>query len=128
MRRACRCGHLVSSAARSASVNDPQLVAGRNIFHRKDEDGDEWEAERVATDWPDERVHVVAEDVDGDVELLLTECEIPSLGTPHDIYYLGRFTICSRPDWESEVLRATCTVLTRSRSQTSTATVTRTYT
>lgn len=84
-----------------------ELVAGRNIFHRQDEAGEEWEIERVAPDWPDERVRVVAEDVDGDgeIELLLTECELPPLGARHDIYHPGRFAVCSGPDWEPEVIR-----------------------
>ncbi|WP_276256056.1 FG-GAP repeat domain-containing protein [Halomontanus rarus] len=84
-----------------------ELVVGRRIFHRKDEDGTEWEAERVAPDWEDERVRVVAADIDddGEVELLLAECELPSLGARHDIYHDGRLGLCSEPDWEPTVLR-----------------------
>ena len=84
-----------------------ELVAGRHVFHRQDDAGDLWEAERVAPDWEDERVRVLAEDVDGDgeIELILAECELPALGARHDIYHDGRLGVCSAPDWEPEVLR-----------------------
>lgn len=84
-----------------------ELVVGRHIFHRQDDAGEEWEFERVAPDWEDERVRVQAADVDedGQPELLLAECELPELGARHDIYHDGRFAICSAPDWEPEVLR-----------------------
>ena len=84
-----------------------ELVAGRHVFHRQDEEGDEWERERVAPDWEDERVRVQAVDIDenGETELLLTECELPALGERHGIYHDGRFAICSGPDWDPRVLR-----------------------
>ena len=84
-----------------------ELVAGRRVFHRLDADGTEWEAERVAPDWEDERVRVVAADIDEDgaYELLLTECELPPLGARHGIYHDARFGICEAPNWEPRVLR-----------------------
>jgi hypothetical protein len=84
-----------------------ELVCGRHVFHRQDEAGTEWEAERVAPDWDDERVRVVAADVDddGEYELLLTEGELPALGAHHGIYHDGRFGICEAPDWEPTVVR-----------------------
>lgn len=84
-----------------------ELVAGRHIFHREDEAGNEWSFERVAPDWDDERVRLAVEDLDGDgeYEIVLTECELPPLGERHDIYHDARFAICQPPDWEPEVLR-----------------------
>ncbi|WP_435320902.1 FG-GAP repeat domain-containing protein [Haloarchaeobius sp. TZWSO28] len=84
-----------------------EIVIGRRIFHRQDEGGDEWEAQRIAPDWEEERVRVVADDLDGDGEpaIVLAECELPSLGARHGIYHDGRLGICRGPDWEPEVLR-----------------------
>jgi len=84
-----------------------ELVVGRRIFHREDEAGEEWTAERVAPGWEDERVRVVAADVDEDgrEELLLAECELPALGARHGIYHDGRFGVCAPPEWEPTVLR-----------------------
>jgi len=84
-----------------------EVVVGRRIFHRQDDEGREWEAQRVAPDWEDERVRVVASDLDGDgdPELVLAECELPSLGARHGIDHDGRLGICSAPDWEPAVLR-----------------------
>jgi len=84
-----------------------ELVVGRRIFHRQDEAGEEWEAERVAPEWEDERVRVQAADVDedGTPELILTECELPTLGARHGIHHDGRLAVCSAPDWTAEVLR-----------------------
>lgn len=81
-----------------------ELVVGRRIYHRQDDAGEEWTAERVAADWEDERVRVVAADVDGDgqEELLLTECERPALSVHPDD---ARLAICSAPDWEPTVIR-----------------------
>jgi len=77
-----------------------ELVVGRRIFHRQDADGTEWEAQRVAPDWEDERVRVVGADLDGEPKLVLAECELPSLGARHDIYHDGRLGICEGPDWD----------------------------
>jgi hypothetical protein len=84
-----------------------ELVVGRRIFHREDEAGAEWRAERVAPEWKEERVRVVASDIDADgtPELLIAECELPALGARHDIYHDGRFAICRPPDWEAEIVR-----------------------
>ena len=84
-----------------------ELVVGRRIFHREDDAGEAWTAERVAPDWPDERVRVCASDLDGDgeTEVVLAECELPSLGARHGIYHDGRLGICTAPDWEPTVLR-----------------------
>jgi hypothetical protein len=84
-----------------------ELVVGRRIFHREDQAGEEWTAERVAPGWQEERVRVVASDIDedGTTELLLTECELPALGERHGIDHDGRFAVCRPPDWEAEVVR-----------------------
>lgn len=81
-----------------------ELVVGRRIFHRE---GTTWTAERIAPDWEDERVRVLADDLDGDgsPELVVAECELPSLGARHGIHHRARVAICDRPDWDSTVLR-----------------------
>ena len=84
-----------------------ELVLGRNIYHRQDADGREWERERIAPAWEDERVRVVVSDLDddGDYEIILAECELPALGARHDIYHDARLGICGTPDWTPDVLR-----------------------
>ena len=84
-----------------------ELVAGRRVFHRRDEAGTEWEAERVAPGWEDERVRVAAADVneDGEYEFLFTECELPPLGARHGIYHDARVAVCEPTDWGPQVLR-----------------------
>jgi len=93
-----------------------EIVAGRNIFHRRDgseaQPGegagpDDWERERIAPDWEDERVRVEVADLDGDgaYEVVVSECELPYFGPRRDIHHDARVAVCEPPDWEARVLK-----------------------
>lgn len=82
-----------------------EIVAGRNIFHPTGS-GD-WDRERVAPTWTDERVRLVVADLDddGEREVVLSECELPYFGERRDIHHDGRLAVCSPPDWDARVLK-----------------------
>ena len=86
---------------------DTEIVAGRNILHMQDDDGETWERERIAPDWDDERVRVAVADLDGDgeYEVVVSECELPHFGERRDIHHDARVAVCEPPDWEPTVLR-----------------------
>lgn len=77
-----------------------ELIAGPNVFHRRDGDGDDWERETIATDWDWTRVDVGDLDGDGDPEVILAEGDSPHLGT-----HPGRVAWFDPPDWEATFLR-----------------------
>lgn len=84
---------------------DTEIVAGRNIFHRNDPD--DWERERIAPSWEDERIRLVVDDIDGDgeYEAVISECELPYFGERRDIHRDGRLAVCRAPGWEPTVLK-----------------------
>lgn len=84
-----------------------ELVLGRHLYHRADGAGKEWEFERIAPGWEEERVRVQVADLDDDgaYEIVVAECELPALGGRHGIHHDARLGICRGPDWEPHILR-----------------------
>jgi hypothetical protein len=77
-----------------------ELVAGTSIYHREDDDGEEWRREPVATGWDGVRVAAADIDADGDLELVFAEGDSPAHGT-----HPGRVAWLDPPDWEPTFLR-----------------------
>lgn len=77
-----------------------EIVAGPNIYRRRDGMDESWERTAITTGWDDTRVAVADLDGDGDVEVILTEGDSPVYGT-----HPGRLAWFDPPDWEPTVLR-----------------------
>lgn len=78
-----------------------ELIAGTTIYHRTDDEGEQWEPEPIVTDWDDVRVAVDDIDDDGAPEIVLAEGDSPTYGT-----HPGRVAWVDHRDgeWETHVL------------------------
>jgi sugar phosphate isomerase/epimerase len=78
---------------------DNELLAGPNVF-RKDETTGGWVHESIAEGWEWTRLAVADLDDDGDLEVVITEGDLPYQGDR-----MGRLGIFDPPNWEETVLR-----------------------
>ncbi|WP_435064314.1 FG-GAP repeat domain-containing protein [Halobaculum sp. EA56] len=75
-----------------------EIVAGTNVFHRREDGG--WERERIAEGWDWTRLAVADVDGDGDDEVIATEGDLPYQGDRR-----ARLGVFDPPDWDVTVLR-----------------------
>lgn len=76
-----------------------EVVAGPNVYRRRNGFTDEWKRESVATGWDDTRVAVSDLDGDGDLEIVLAEGDSPTYGT-----HPGRLAVFDPPEWDMTLL------------------------
>jgi hypothetical protein len=76
-----------------------EIVAGTNVYHRRDDAGEDWERERVLSGWDDVRVVTGDLDGDGNPEVVFAEGDSPTYGT-----HMGRVAWCDPDDWEPQFL------------------------
>jgi hypothetical protein len=74
-----------------------EIVAGTNVFHRRDDGA--WEREVVAEGWEWTRIVAADVDGDGDEELVVTEGDLPYQGDRR-----ARLGVFDPPEWELTVL------------------------
>ncbi|MFC6873696.1 FG-GAP repeat domain-containing protein [Halobellus marinus] len=75
-----------------------ELVAGPNVF-RRNGSVDDWDRERIGDDWEWTRVGVADLDDDDDIEIVLTEGDLPFQGDRR-----GRVGVFDPPDWSVTTL------------------------
>lgn len=75
-----------------------ELVAGPNVF-RRNGSADDWDRERLGDDWQWTRVAVADLDGDDEMEIVLTEGDLPYQGDRR-----GRLGVFDPPDWSVQTL------------------------
>jgi hypothetical protein len=76
-----------------------EIVAGTNVYHRRDAAGEDWEREPILPGWDDVRVETGDLDGDGRPEVVFAEGDSPTYGT-----HMGRVAWCDPADWEPHFL------------------------
>jgi hypothetical protein len=71
-----------------------EIVAGTSIYRRPADRTDRWEREQLDAGWDDNRVAVADLDGDGDMEIVVSEGDSPTLGS-----HMGRVAWFDPPDW-----------------------------
>jgi hypothetical protein len=79
---------------------ETELLAGTNVYHPPNGDGDDWQREEIVSGWDDVRVAVGDLDDDGQPEVVFAEGDSPTFGT-----HPARVAWFDPPNWEATVLR-----------------------